>query len=83
MMLFCLGSLGLGQGSGDVDHGQQREHVGLYKAGEKIKVTAEHCGNTVGQNGYAGENSGGLQQAEETQNSAENAENHGGQLAET
>ena len=60
--LSGLSLFGLGQRSGDIDHGQQCEHIGLDKAGEEVKVAAEHGGNAVGQEGEIGENTGDVQQ---------------------
>ena len=73
MWLGCLGLFGLGQGSGDVDHGQQGEHVGLDKSGEEIKVAGENSGQAVSQNGNTCQNAGGLEQTEEAEDTAENA----------
>ena len=62
-VLSCRGLFRSGQGTGNIDHGQQCEDIGLNEAGEKIEVTGQNSGDAVGQEGEIGENAGHMEQA--------------------
>ena len=69
--LFCL--VGIGAGTGNIDHAQQAEDQRLDEAGEQVKIAAQDSGDAEGQDGNAGQKTGGLQQTEESQNQGDDA----------
>ena len=73
-MLSGLSFFGLGQGTGDIDHGQQGKDIGLNEAGEQIKVAGENSGDAVGQEGEVRENTGDVQDACKADHSRDDTE---------
>ena len=75
--LLCVVAGGLGERTGDINHGQQAEYICLNKTGEEIEIAGENSRYTVRKNGDTCQKTGSLQQTAQTEQGGNDAENEG------